>query len=174
MNKEVANKVLPHISDTIKAARSNKIPVIYIVIGFRKGYPEINFNNKAFSAIKERKLPFDNEEAYRVDASITPESNEPVLIKKRFSAFTGSELDLVLKSQNINHIVLTGISTSGVVLSTVREAGDKDYKITVLEDCVNDSDQEIHNVLITKIFPRQADVISHKDWIDSINKILSN
>jgi nicotinamidase-related amidase len=60
--------------------------------------------------------------------------------------------------------VLTGISTSGVVLSTLREAADKDYQITVLSDCCADMDDEVHRVLTTKIFPRQADVLTVQEW----------
>ena len=61
-------------------------------------------------------------------------------------------------------MVLTGIATSGVVLSTLREAADKDYKLTVLADCCADGDDEIHRVLTTKVFPRQADVLLVDEW----------
>jgi len=55
--------------------------------------------------------------------------------------------------------VLPGLSTSGVVLSTLREAADKDYRISVLSDCCADPDPEVHQLLLTKIFPRQAEVL---------------
>jgi len=50
------------------------------------------------------------------------------------------------------------------VLSTTREAADKDYRITILSDACADMDEEVHRVLTTKVFPRQADVISVEDW----------
>jgi nicotinamidase-related amidase len=81
------------------------------------------------------------------------------------SAFTGSDLEVVLRARGIQHVVLAGIATSGVVLSTLREAADKDYQITVLSDLCADTDPEVHNVLITKVFPRQADVISSAQWM---------
>jgi nicotinamidase-related amidase len=65
----------------------------------------------------------------------------------------------------INHLVLTGIATSGVVLSTLREAADKDYRITVLSDCCADRDEEVHRVLKVKVFPRQAEVILSEEWL---------
>ncbi|MDN3692410.1 isochorismatase family protein [Chryseobacterium tructae] len=65
---------------------------------------------------------------------------------------------------DIDHLILTGISTSGVVLSTLREAADKDYKLSVIEDCCADSDEEVHRILINKIFPKQAEVISLEQW----------
>ncbi len=80
------------------------------------------------------------------------------------SAFTGSDLEVILRAQQIQHIVLAGIATSGVVLSTLREAADKDYMITVLSDCCADRDEEVHRVLTTKMFPRQAEVMTAEEW----------
>jgi len=54
-----------------------------------------------------------------------------------------------------------------VVLSTLREAADKDYRITVLSDCCLDPDEEVHRVLTTKVFPRQADVKTADEWINA-------
>ncbi|MDQ2864223.1 MAG: cysteine hydrolase, partial [Bacteroidota bacterium] len=89
-----------------------------------------------------------------------------VVTKRRVSAFTGSDLEVVLRSQHIQHIILAGVATSGVVLSTLREAAE-DYRITVLSDCCADADAEVHRVLTTKVFPRQADVLSIEEWSNS-------
>ncbi|HLK28006.1 MAG TPA: isochorismatase family cysteine hydrolase [Puia sp.] len=100
-----------------------------------------------------------------IDPCVAPADHEIVVTKRRISAFPESDLEVVLRSKNIQHILLAGISTSGVVLSTVREAADKDYEITVLSDCCKDADEEVHLVLITKIFPRQAEVLSLEEWM---------
>ena len=76
----------------------------------------------------------------------------------RVSAFAGSDLEVILRSLRIDTLVLTGIATSGVVLSTLREAADKDYGLVVLSDACLDADPEVQRVLIEKLFPRQADV----------------
>ena len=77
----------------------------------------------------------------------------------------GKNFDLCgMTGIQVRHIVLAGIATSGVVLSTIREAADKDYRITVLSDCCGDADDEVHRVLTRKIFPRQADVITLEEW----------
>ncbi len=152
------------ITKALQAARSNEIPVIYIVIGFRKGYPEVSRNNKSFERLKSGAMNFDMDEATRIPLSVAPQPGDIIITKKRVSAFTGSDLEVVLRAQGIKHIVLTGIATSGVVLSTLREAADKDYTITVISDCCADRDEEVHRVLTTKIFPRQADVMTADDW----------
>lgn len=168
MMKEKATPLLDALTKTIEAARNKNIPVIYVVVKFRKGYPEVSPANKGFTILKTGGRNFDTEEATKVDARVEPQSNDIVVIKKRISAFAGSDLEIVLRAGGIQHIVLTGIATSGVVLSTLREAADKDYRLTVLSDCCADADDEVHRVLTTKIFPRQADVMEYQQWIDNI------
>jgi nicotinamidase-related amidase len=157
----------PVISNVIQAvahARQNKIPVIYVVVGFRQGAPEISANNKGFSANKERMTGANMEEWMKIYPEIAPLTGEIVVTKRRVSAFTGSDLEVVLRAQDIRHLVLTGVATSGVVLSTIREAADKDYRITILSDCCGDADEEVHRVLTAKVFPRQADVMTVEGW----------
>jgi nicotinamidase-related amidase len=62
-------------------------------------------------------------------------------------------------------LVRVGFCPSGVVLSTVREAADLDYRITVLADLCLDADEEVHRVLTEKVFPRQATVIDSTQWL---------
>jgi nicotinamidase-related amidase len=109
-----------------------------------------------------------HDQATQIHELVKPEANEPIITKYRVSAFTGSTLEVILRAQNIDTLVLSGISTSGVVLSTLREAADKDFKITVLEDACFDPDAEVHRVLTEKVFPRQADVVSVDAWIETL------
>jgi nicotinamidase-related amidase len=149
-----------NIAKAIANARSKSIPVIYVVIGFREGMPEMKAENRG------RFGDLDMDEFVRIDEALAPLPGEIIITKRRVSAFTGSDLEVVLRAQGIQHIVLTGVSTSGVVLSTLREASDKDYRITVLSDCCKDRDEEVHGVLMTKVFPRQADVLTVGEWIN--------
>jgi len=153
-----------NVAKAITHARISNIPVLYVVVGFRPGMPEVGTSNKGFAASKEKMSTINMEEWMKIDATVTPLSNEIIITKRRFSAFTGSDLEVILRTHGIQHLVLTGIATGGVVLSTIREAADKDYCITVLSDGCADADPEIHRVLTTKIFPRQADVITVNEW----------
>jgi nicotinamidase-related amidase len=155
--------LISNVANAIAHARDKKIPVIYVVVGFRKGAPEISANNKGFSTNKNI-MSANIEEWIKIHPQILPLEEEIIVTKRRVSAFTGSDLEVVLRAGGIQHLVLTGIATSGVVLSTVREAADKDYRITVLVDCCGDADEEVHRVLTTKVFPRQADVLVLEDW----------
>jgi nicotinamidase-related amidase len=159
--------ILKNVAKAIAKARSQKIPVIYVTVGFRPGTPEIGTSNKIFAAAKERLANADINEYAKIHPDIAPLAGEITTTKRRISAFTGSDLEVILRAHGIRHIVLTGIATSGVVLSTTCEASDKDYRITILSDCCADGDEEMHRVLTTKVFPRVADVITVEQWSKS-------
>jgi nicotinamidase-related amidase len=161
--------LLKNAARAISHARKNHIPVIYVIVGFRPGLPEISMSNKGFTASKERFLKIGMDEFMKVHTHVAPAEGEITVIKRRVSAFTGSDLEVLLRAQDIKHLILTGVSTSGVVLSTTREAADKDYKITIISDCCGDGDAEVHRVLTTKVFLRQADVITLEEFEKTIS-----
>lgn len=158
---------LPRLAAAVGASRAAGIPVIYVVVGFRPGYQEVSPNNKMFGGLAHAKPPADPE-ASAVHPAVAPEKDDIIVTKRRVSAFTGSDLDLVLRAGEIDHLVLTGVATSGVVLSTLREAADRDLTLTVLADGCLDSDPEVHRVLTEKIFPMQAEVRTIADWAGSL------
>ena len=140
-------------------ARGKRIPVIHVGIGFRAGYPEVNPEHPTFSMIRSTGKFVIGSESAEFHDSIAPKDNEIVVYKHRVSAFSGNDLSMILRSQGIRHLVLFGIATSGIVLSTVRQASDLDFQCTVIRDCCFDNDEEVHRVLTEKVFARQAKVM---------------
>ncbi len=164
-----AGDLLKPINRAITAARAAQIPVIYVVVAFRPGYPEISPRNKSFSTIKRQQSSLQAAmTATEIHPAIAPQPTDIVVTKRRVSAFSGSDLEVVLRAQGIAHLALCGIATSGVVLSTLREAADKDYELTVLADCCVDSDEEVQRVLLSKVFPRQAEVVTAEAWSERL------
>ncbi|MFF5290321.1 cysteine hydrolase family protein [Paractinoplanes globisporus] len=145
---------LPRLRGVIDTARGGGVPIIYVMVGFRPGAPEVSARNKVFGEAARRMVGQLNE----IHPDVAPQPGDIVVTKRRVSAFTGSDLEVVLRSLEIDHVVLSGIATSGVVLSTLRQAADLDYRLTVLADCCLDNDPEVHRVLLEKVFPRQATV----------------
>ncbi|MFB5192833.1 cysteine hydrolase family protein [Alicyclobacillus fastidiosus] len=160
--------MLQAVQKSVGAARDHDIPVIFVRVGFSEGYPEVSPRNKAFSHVQQLGGMTVADHATQIHESVQPEAGEPVVTKYRVSAFAGSTLEVVLRSKQIDTLILTGIATSGVVLSTLREAADKDFAIQVLSDACADADAEVHRVLINKVFPRQADVLTVDEWIDNL------
>jgi nicotinamidase-related amidase len=159
---------LTRLRDAVGAARAAGMRVIYVVVGFRAGHPEISARNKAFSAAARSGGFAAGDPGNEVHPEVAPHPDDIVVTKRRVSAFAGSDLDLVLRAGEIDTLVLTGIATSGVVLSTLRQAADLDFGLTVLADGCLDTDPEVHRVLTEKVFPRQADVLSIAEWIETV------
>ncbi|WP_328582355.1 cysteine hydrolase family protein [Streptomyces sp. NBC_00370] len=168
---------LPRLRRAVDAARAADIPVVYVVVGFRQGHPEVSARNKTFGAVAAHVAASgapggftDDDPQAQIHPDVAPRPGDVVVTKKRVSAFAGSDLDLVLRAGEIDQLVLTGIATSGVVLSTLRQASDLDFGLTVLEDGCLDSDPEVHRVLTDKVFPRQADVVTVDEWVATVGK----
>ncbi len=159
---------LPRLAGAIAAARSASVPVVFVGVKFRPGHPEISKNNKVWAGVAASNAMVSGTEPTEFTPEIAPKDGDVVVTKRRVGAFAGSDLQEILRGGEITSIVLAGISTSGVVLSTVRLAADLDYQITVLSDGCVDNDDEVHRVLTEKLFPRQATVLTTQDWIDSL------
>ncbi len=157
-------KYLQRLSQALTAARAAGIQVIYVTISFRVGHPEISARNRTFASIVESGGFAHDDPATEIHPAIAPKTGDIVVTKRRVSAFTGSDLEVVLRGLGVGTLVLAGIATSGVVLSTLRQAADLDYRLVVLSDGCLDADPEVHRVLTEKIFPRQADIAAIADW----------
>jgi len=167
-----SQSLLTAISVAIGKARAAGVPVIFVTVGFRKGIPEISPDNKSFSTIKQNPAYRQSlEEPLSIHPAITFQPGDVQVTKRRVSAFTGSDLEVILRAHRIRHLVLAGVSTSGVMLSTVRQAADMDYRLTVLSDCCADADSEVHRILLEKVFPRQADVILSGEWSVPVSEV---
>jgi nicotinamidase-related amidase len=159
---------LPRLAAAVEAARASGIRVIYVMVAFRAGYPEVSERNKSFAAVPGTGRFAEADPGTAIHPAVAPTSGDLIVTKRRVSAFTGSDLEVVLRAGGIDHLVLAGIATSGVVLSTLRQAADLDYQLTVLADGCLDADPEVHRVLVEKVFPRQADVVRVADWTASL------
>jgi nicotinamidase-related amidase len=95
-----------------------------------------------------------------IDERVAPAAGDVVVRKTRIGAFSTTDLHEQLQDAGVDTLVLAGISTSGVVLSTVIESHDLDYRTCVLADGCADTDAEVHAFLLEKIFPRRAEVIT--------------
>ena len=126
-------------------------------------YTTIPTHNKAFAAVAANKILADGSPGSEIDASFEVRDRDILVRKTRFGAFSTTDLYTHLHGAGIDTLVVSGISTSGVVLSSLRDAADADYRLYVLSDATADPDPEVHRVLTEKVFPRQADVIQTDD-----------
>lgn len=158
-------KLLAGVRQTIDLVRSHGATVGYVRIGFADASEIRGPMGKRLGPAAQEHFHADHANT-QIHPDVAPEVGDIVVRKNRVGPFGSTDLQEQLESRGINTLVLAGISTSGVVLSTVRDAFDRDYRLIVLADLCADSDAEVHAVLTKKIFPNQADVISAAELRD--------
>ena len=163
-----STEVLSLLPKLLAAARSADMLVIYVVVSFRPGYPKVSPRNPGFSFLAQSGLLQAASPGTQIHPAVAPIEREPFVIKHRVSAFGGTDLQTILRSKAIETLVLAGVHTSGVVLSTLRQAFDLDYRILVPGDCCADPDREAHDMLLSRVFPKQATVTSAALLCDAI------
>ncbi|MFY9745578.1 MAG: isochorismatase family cysteine hydrolase, partial [Acidobacteriaceae bacterium] len=150
--------------------RERGLTVIHVQVGFRPGLPEISPRNALFAAIRnsERHQQLFQGDAGKIHPTVAPVGEDIVITKHRISAFTGTDLEMILRSKDIDTLVMFGIATSGVVLSTLLDAVDADYRVIVIRDCCADQDADVQSVLLEKLFPRRGTVVSAAELLVSL------
>lgn len=154
--------LLARAAGAIAIARDRGLRVAYVRVAFTKAdYAAVPSSNVIFTQLASEPGALDvDAPRTAIDERVAPEPGDQVIRKTRVGAFARTELDGWLRGLGIDTLVLAGISTSGVVLTTVCEAADLDYRVIVLADACADRDAEIQDVLIHKVFPQRAQVIT--------------
>ena len=163
MVKEPLEPLLERAQQALDTIRSTGVPVIYVTVGFRAGYPEIDPNNQLVSSFREQGLFRLGSTDTAVHPAVAPHPEDVQIVKHRTNAFYGTDLAIVLAARKIDTLILFGVATSGAVLSSVRYAFDADYRVIVVRDCCADPDPEVQRVLMEKVLARQASVVAAAD-----------
>jgi nicotinamidase-related amidase len=163
----VAPELLARAGTLLDHARTAGIPVVHVVVQFRPGYPEVGAHG-LFAMVRDSNRLVQGSSGAAIHDAVSPKDGDIIVTKKRVSAFAASDLECVLRASGRTHLVLLGIATSGVVLSTVRAAADLDYTMHVVSDCCADRDEDVHQFLIDRIFPRMAPAITAREFMDAV------
>lgn len=158
------DKTMQKANQLIAWARKNDIQIAHVKVGFNKDYNECSKVSPMFSKAPEYGvLKLDTwATEFHVDMDI--QDHDIIITKHRVSALYGTNLEVILKSNNIEHVIMCGVSTSFVVESTIRELHDRDYKVTVVADACNAATQEAHDASLANL-SRIADIVDVEQMI---------
>lgn len=150
-NQVMSKQLILNINKSIEYARANDIPVIFVRIGYSDNYYECPRHSKLLQVAKEERRLQLNTWATEFHADLHRNDDDPIVTKHRISPFYGTNLNLILDQLGIQNLFLTGVSTEFVVLSTAREAHDRDFNVIVIEDAVVAIDDDAHRAAINTI-----------------------
>jgi nicotinamidase-related amidase len=158
-----AADLIERTAEAIAQARAGGLKIVYVRVAFTpQDYAAIPSRNKGFAAIAKAGVLDDGTPEAAIHPDLAPVDGDIVVTKTRRGAFSTTNLANYLHTYGIDSLILAGLSTSGVVLSTVSDASDHDYRILILTDCCDDGRPEVHRVLMEQVFAHQADLIDTK------------
>jgi len=161
------SEVVQRAQQVHRAATDAGMHVVFVRTAFtERDFKEISPNNKTFAPVAAGRLFAEGSPETEFSVAVRPGPKDKVFTKTRTGAFSTTGLEGFLRKHNIDTLVLAGIATSGVVLSTIRDAADSDYRLLVLSDVCADPDADLHRTLITTVFPAQADLVDARAFTD--------
>ncbi|MBN3756345.1 cysteine hydrolase [Paraburkholderia sp. Tr-20389] len=155
----VAPALLANTRKLCDAARTQGVRVYFANLRFSPGYPEVSPLNKNGQGIKQLGLFIDDE----TSPELGRQTSEPVIVAHRASVFFGTDLQARLLAQGIHALIMVGIASTGVVLSSVAYASDADFRLYTVKDCCYDPDQVVHEHLFSTAFDSRTTVLSLAD-----------
>lgn len=157
-------------SSVIQRARKVSIQVIFVTTAFRAGYVDLHSRTPNARSIAASNVFIEDSIPVQIHQCIATSPSDIFVTKKRISAFVGSDLDLVLRTLGIEHLVLAGVTTIGSVLSTALQAADLDYGLTILEDMCMDYEEDVHSFPMQRVLRYPARVVGSALWLAEIER----
>ena len=145
------NDVFQNLSFEIKKARENNILIVHVRVGFSEDYIEQPKSSPLFGKAHEFQALKLNSWATEFHEQIDVNENDIILTKHRVNAFYATPLDLILKNNKIESILVAGVATDLAVSNFVRDAHDRDYNVTILADCCAAANNEDHETALLSL-----------------------
>lgn len=140
--------VLGIIAGLAAAGRAAGVPIIHVRHAYRPDYADLPRNAPLLRGAKKAESLKDGTWGAEIHPNVAPQPQDIVITKTRVSAFYASPLEAILNSQDITHLVLTGVATDGVVEGTARDGVDRGYFVVIPSDCCVTTSEETHRVVL--------------------------
>lgn len=152
LGREAARRqVIPRTARAIAAAHRAGLVVGFVRVGFSDDYRECPANSPLFTMVRDYGILRLSSWGGSLHADLPVEPGDLQVIKNRVSPFFATTLEMLLRTAGVEHILCSGVSTQAVVQACVRDAHDRDFRVTVLEDCCSAASQEEHDTSLAAL-----------------------
>jgi nicotinamidase-related amidase len=156
--------VLPAVTELLARARTAGMLVVFVRTAFRPNRADLPPDNPLFDAFFAQQDVF-HEGTAGTEIDLPVQAADVIVLKRRASAFAGTDLDLVLRAQGVEAIAIAGVATSAMVAATAYDAADRGYQVIVLRDACADADPSVHDFFMDKVFAGRAfEITTCADW----------
>ena len=137
-------RIIPNIRRVLDAFRGTNNVVIFMRHRYRKDKPDRNLKTMRLCCI-------EGTPGVEIDAELRPLDTEYVIPKRRYSAFFGTDLDLVLRENGVKHVVIVGTKTNCCINATALDGYYREYDVYVVSDCVGTDDEGTNDAYLRDI-----------------------
>lgn len=146
----------------IHSARRNGWPIIFVRVGFSANYAECPTSSPLFSYVRQVQALQLNTWGAEFDKNLEIQPEDSIVTKHRVGAFYATSLQTILTAQHIQHLMLCGVSTDFAVQTIAREAHDRDYQVSIVQDaCAANSVEDHQNTI--KLLEKFTKIINSND-----------
>jgi nicotinamidase-related amidase len=153
---------IANTAEAIRKARAAGVPIAYVRVGFSQDYRECPPTSRIFQGAKKAGLFKLGTWGTEVHPALAPQPGDFDIVKHRVSPFYATALEAVLRANAIGRLYVSGVSTSGAVLSAAKDGHDRDYEVFVLEDCSAALTDEQHQAVIEQM-QRMTTILTSSD-----------
>jgi nicotinamidase-related amidase len=163
-----ARAVVPPLTELLPRARAAGALVVFVHFAFRGNGADVPADNALLRSFYEAGDAFhEGSPGTEIDLPIADE--DVVVLKRRASAFAGTDLDIVLGARGVDTLAIAGVATSAMVAATCYDAADRGFRVSVLRDGCADGDAAMHDFFMDTVFPsRGMPVVSCAGWPDDL------
>lgn len=175
--EDTAEDVLNAAATLVTAARDSGLPIIHVTTAYRDA-EEILANPKWSETEKtggDSREDISNHNVYgktngmEIMPAVHEDSDIVLQPKKRYSPFLNTDLEFVLRTKDISNLLISGVNTNTCVQCTCFEATNRDFDVTVVEECVRSMDgEEFHQLGLRNIEQALGSVVSLDDVLETL------
>ena len=176
METPMGRDLLPRLSKLLGHARTTGMTVLYTTHAHRADGCDMGPFAEIYPPIANRVGLIDDTPGIEIYSKVAPQGDEVVIKKHRYSAFFGTDLDIILRSKGIKTVVVTGVTTENCCHATARDAMFHCYKVAFISDATGTYDypdagfgpipaQEVHRVTLGILAVSTAHVMTTDEMI---------
>jgi len=162
-------EIVANIKKILNIYREKKLPIIFVKREHRKSGIDID-KTRVEIFKKSKGLILENDKSSEIIDDLKPLKDEIIVIKRRWSSFFGTELDILLRRLNINNLIVTGIQTPNCIRATVYDALSLDYNVIVISDATASKSEKIQKNNLFDIENLGVDILTTDELIDILER----
>lgn len=157
-------EIIPNIRRIKEWAKNNNIPVFYTKESHRT--QKVDFGLELERSEPEHCL--EGTPGIEILDELEPDDDDYVIIKRRYSGFYLTDLEILMKGLKKNSLIITGAATNVCVYATALDTQQRDMNAIVLSDCVAGTSVELHEAFLKNIDYVIGDVVTSQELMDTL------